>query len=79
MRRTLVGFDDQDLLILDEISASQHVSRAHVIRQAVSNYLEQFESANAADAANAADDAFGLWRAKKVDGLAFQHKLRQEW
>ena len=79
MRRTLVGFADQDLLTLDEISASQHVSRAQVIRQAVSNYLAQFKSADAADAVNATDEAFGLWRAKKVDGLAFQNALREEW
>ena len=79
MRRTLVGFADQDLLTLDEISAAQHVSRAQVIRQAVSNYLEQFKSANATDADKATDDAFGLWRAKKMDGLAFQNKLREEW
>jgi Ribbon-helix-helix protein, copG family len=79
MRRTLVGFADQDLSLLDEISASQHVSRAELIRQAVSNYLEQFKSADAAQAGKAADDAFGLWRAKKVDGMAFQNKLRQEW
>lgn len=76
MRRTLVGFADQDLSLLDEISASQHVSRAELIRQAVSNYLEQFKSA---DADKITGDAFGLWRAKKVDGLAFQNKLRQEW
>ena len=79
MRRTLVGFVDQDLSLLDKISASQHISRAELIRQAVSNYLEQFKSADAADADKAAGDAFGLWRAKKVDGLAFQNKLRQEW
>ena len=73
MRRTLVGFPDQDLLMLDSISASQHVSRAELIRLAVANYIEKFK------AIDDSDDAFGAWKAKKIDGLAYQAKLRQEW
>jgi metal-responsive CopG/Arc/MetJ family transcriptional regulator len=73
VRRTLVGFPDQDLSKLDAISAEQHVSRAELIRQAVSTYLEKFNPANADD------NAFGLWRGKKVDGLAYQNQLREEW
>jgi hypothetical protein len=25
------------------------------------------------------DDAFGLWGKRKVDGLAYQEKVRREW
>ena len=73
MRRTLVGFPDEDLLLLDAISTSQHVSRAELIRLAVSNYIEKFRS-NDDDAS-----AFGVWKSQKIDGLAYQTKLRQEW
>jgi metal-responsive CopG/Arc/MetJ family transcriptional regulator len=73
MRRTLVGFPDQDLLMLDTISARHQVSRAELIRLAVSSYIEKFK------AVDEADDAFGIWKVKKIDGLAYQAKLREEW
>lgn len=72
MRRTLVGFPEKDLLMLDSISASQHVSRAELIRLAVSSYIEKFKSDDDAQ-------AFGIWKAQKLDGLAYQTKLREEW
>jgi len=73
MKRTLVGFSDRDIQELDAMSAVKRVSRAELIRQAVSQYLEKFSP----DAA--ADLAFGLWRNKGEDGLAYQQRLRDEW
>jgi metal-responsive CopG/Arc/MetJ family transcriptional regulator len=73
MRRTLVGFSDRDLLELDALSALKQVPRAELIRQAVSAYLEKIRPADNSD------DAFGLWKDKKIDGLAYQKKLRNEW
>lgn len=73
MRRTLVGFSDRDLSELDALSALKQVPRSELIRQAVAAYLEKLRPA-----ANA-DDAFGLWKDKKIDGLAYQKKLRDEW
>lgn len=73
MRRTLVGFSDRDLSELDALSALKQVPRSELIRQAVSAYLEKLRPAAIAD------DAFGLWKDKKIDGLAYQKKLRDEW
>lgn len=73
MKRTLVGFSDRDIQALDALSDVKRVSRAELIRQAVSQYLEKFRS----DAATT--DAFGLWADKRVDGLAYQQRLREEW
>lgn len=73
MRRTLVGFPDKDLQELDALSGIKHVSRAELIRQAVSMYIEKYKPAVKSE------EAFGLWKAKKVDGLAHQEKLRDEW
>ena len=73
MRRTLVGFSENDIQELDALSAIKHVSRAELIRQAVSMYIEKYKPAVKSE------DAFGLWSAKKVDGLARQEKLREEW
>ena len=73
MRRTLVGFSDSDLSELDALSALKQVPRAELIRQAVGAYLEKVRLADNSD------DAFGLWKDKKSDGLAYQKNLRDEW
>ena len=73
MKRTLVGFSEHDIQELDALSGIQRISRAELIRQAVSSYLAKFKTADASE------EAFGLWSAKKEDGLAYQQRLREEW
>lgn len=73
MKRTLVGLSDQDFQALDTLSSVKHVSRAELIRQAVSQYLEKFKSEPVSD------HAFGLWCDRKEDGLAYQQRMREEW
>lgn len=73
MKRTLVGFSDQDIQALDALSDLKQVSRAELIRQAVSLYLEKFRPVEPSE------KAFGAWKDKKVDGLAYQQRLREEW
>lgn len=72
MMRTLVDIDDDDLKALNDLAATKNVSRASLIRKAVSAFLEQ----------SSVDDrsqAFGLWGNRKVDGLAYQEEIRGEW
>lgn len=73
VRRTLVGFSDKDIQELDALSEIKHVSRAELIRQAVSIYIEKFKPVERSE------EAFGLWETKKIDGLTYQEKLREEW
>ena len=73
MRRTLVGLSEKDFAELDALSAIQHVSRAELIRQGVALYIEKFKPAGNAE------EAFGLWKSKKTDGLVYQKRLRDEW
>lgn len=73
MRRTLVGFPDEDFEELDTLSEIQHVSRAELIRQAVALYIEKFKPADNPE------EAFGLWKTRETDGLAYQTRLREEW
>ena len=73
MKRTLLGLTDHDLQALDALSGIKRVSRAELIRQAVSQYLEKFKSEPPSDA------AFGLWAYKNEDGLAYQQRVRDEW
>jgi len=58
MKRTLVGLSDQDFQVLDTLSDVKRVSRAELIRQTVSQYLETFKSEPATEG------AFGLWAQK---------------
>ena len=70
--RTLVDLGDGQIQALDELSKKDKRSRAALIRQAIDDYLAKRHSEQE-------DDAFGLWGERKVDGLAYQEKVRREW
>ena len=70
--RALVDLDQEQVRKLDVMAKAQRRSRAALIRDAVAGYVEKSARATA-------DDAFGLWRGKSTDGLAFQEKARSEW
>ena len=70
--RTLVDLGDTQLHALDELSKKEKRSRAALIRQAIDEYLGQRRDRQESD-------AFGLWGKRKVDGLAYQKKVRSEW
>ena len=70
--RTLIDLGDIQIQALDELSKKEKRPRAALIRQAIDDYLR-----------NRRDErqrgAFGLWGKRKLDGLAYQKKLRGEW
>ena len=70
--RALINIDEKQIRELDRVARRENRSRASVIREAVSDYLQRRP-------ADAGDDAFGLWGQRKVDGLAYQEKMRGEW
>ena len=70
--RTLVDLGDTQIEALDELSKKEKRSRAALIRQAIDDYLAKRHITQG-------DDAFGLWGKRKVDGLAYQEKVRKEW
>jgi len=72
MMRTLVDLGDTQVQALDELSKKEKRSRAALIRQAIDDYLGKQRGRQAGD-------AFGLWGKRKVDGLAYQEKVRREW
>jgi hypothetical protein len=71
--RTLVDLPEVELERLNILSRARKVSRAELIRQAVSGFLAQNKAG--------LEDSFGLWSDKKrrVDGIQYQDKLRSEW
>jgi metal-responsive CopG/Arc/MetJ family transcriptional regulator len=70
--RTLVDLGDTQIQALDELSKKEKQSRAALIRRAIDDYLAKQHSKQE-------NDAFGLWGNRKVDGLAYQEKVRREW
>ena len=70
--RTIIDLPPAHLEGLDAVCRRDQVSRAEVVRRAVARLLAEERPA-------AADEAFGLWRASRVDGLEYEHGLRAEW
>jgi Ribbon-helix-helix protein, copG family len=70
--RTIIDLPEAQLDALDAICRREGISRAEAIRRAVAQHIQHERRA-------AGDPAFGLWRAKPIDGLAYQRRLRQEW
>lgn len=69
--RALVDIPDKQIDDLTVICEAKKLSRAEAIRQAIALYIERNKPG--------AVDAFGLWKNRKVDGLAYQEQVRSEW
>jgi len=70
--RTIIDLPEIQLEALDAVCAREGVSRAEGVRRAVAGYLKDARPAGP-------DPAFGLWRARPRDGVAYQRRLRREW
>ncbi|OGV25571.1 MAG: hypothetical protein A3F18_08185 [Legionellales bacterium RIFCSPHIGHO2_12_FULL_37_14] len=70
--RTIIDIDPKQLTLLDDFSKKQHTSRASIIRKAISVFIKEHIQVGE-------KEAFGLWRKDKVDALALQRKMRDEW
>jgi metal-responsive CopG/Arc/MetJ family transcriptional regulator len=69
--RIAIDLPEATLAKLNAINAKRNVHRSILIRGA----LDQFIKAN--DISETAQ-AFGAWKSR-IDGLAFQHTIRDEW
>ena len=74
MARFLVDVPADDVRKLDEIAKREGKSRAAVLREAVSSYLEESRK-------EGFEKYFGLWErhGSTVDGLEYERQLREEW
>jgi len=70
--RTIVDIDEKQVTILDEFSKSSHLSRAAVIREAITLFIEKRIKPTK-------HSAFGIWKDRNIDALNYQDKLRNEW
>jgi len=72
--RTLVDIPDDQIAELTRLAEQEKVSRAALVREAITDLLAKKHPQN--DDAIAA--AFGI-RPDMEDGLAYQERLRSEW
>jgi predicted transcriptional regulator len=63
---------DAQVDALDTLAKRERRSRAALIRAAIDGYLARHRHTQV-------EDGFGLWGKRKVDGLAYQEKVRGEW
>jgi Ribbon-helix-helix protein, copG family len=70
--RTIIEIPEAQLHALRDLCRREKVSRAEAIRRAVADYARSKQ-------AGAGQQAFGLWRRRRLDGLAYQRRLRRGW
>ena len=70
--RTVIDVPEELIESLDQVGGSEKRSRAALIREAITEFLQR-KSRPSAEA------AFGIWKNTGVDGLRYQEELRSEW
>jgi predicted transcriptional regulator len=70
--RALIDMNEAQVEALDTLAKRVRQSRAALIRAAIDDYLDRHHREQV-------EDGFGLWGKHKVDGLAYQEKVRSEW
>jgi predicted transcriptional regulator len=70
--RALIDMSDAQVEALDTLAKRARQSRAALIRAAIDDYLDRHHREQV-------EEGFGLWGTRKVDGLAYQEKVRAEW
>ena len=70
--RTIIEVPAEQLDALDAWCRRESISRAEGIRRAVDHLLS-------ARTGQASSQAFGLWRDRPEEGLAYERRVRDEW
>jgi hypothetical protein len=72
MPRTIIDLPPEQIEALDRLRAQRHMTRASLVREALATYLSSHH-------AGLADEAFGIWKKRKMRALSYEDKLRSEW
>ena len=70
--RTIIDLPEDQVTRLAAVCQREGFSRAEAVRRAVADYLD-------AKRVCERGDVFGIWRARKLDGVDYEKSLRQEW
>lgn len=76
MVRTIITMSEKDKKWLEEYSYASHLSVAETIRRAIREYREHKKGEFQKEALS---QTAGLWKSRKVDGLKYVGRLRDEW
>lgn len=76
MQRTLISISPEDRLWLEKQARHNNLSLAGVIRKAIACFREFIGQEGQVDVLK---KTAGLWKARRIDGLEYQNKLRKEW
>ena len=70
--RTIIDIPPYILREIDALAKEEKISRAEAVRRAMTEYLEKRPRSRL-------DAAFGIWKSRKIDPLAYEDALRGEW
>ena len=71
--RTIIDIPDTQIKILNKLSKKKRVSRAEIVRQALTNYIADYTRSQ-----KSYKLVFGIWKNRKINSLEYQQKLRDE-
>jgi metal-responsive CopG/Arc/MetJ family transcriptional regulator len=74
MTKTLINIPENILSSISFAAKSAEKSRSQLIREVLSDWLAQQVSQSKSN-----NEAFGILKNHKIDGMKLQHKLRKEW
>lgn len=72
--RTIIDIPDSDIEQLRRIQRKRSVSRAELIREAVTKLVISEQQSEMKES-----PAFGVWKDRAVDGVKYQEDMRTEW
>lgn len=73
--RTIVDIPDTQIETLNQLSKKKKISRAEIVRQALSQYINNYIKTS-----NGYKAAFGSWQNVEFrDSVSYQQKLRDQW
>lgn len=75
--RIVINLEDEQKAWLDREAALRCVSRASLIRQAVSEYQAKERRGSDVSLHRALEQTSGIWQSG--DGLEYQMRIRKEW
>ncbi|MBA3343428.1 MAG: ribbon-helix-helix protein, CopG family [Gemmatimonadaceae bacterium] len=70
--RTIIDIPPHILSEIDALAKKEKISRAEAVRRAMTEYLEKRPRSRP-------HAAFGIWKSRKIDPLAYEDALRGEW
>lgn len=74
--RTLIDLPQTQLDALDAYCREERISRAEAVRRAVGRFVP---AATAPKRGLREHPAFGSWRRRRINAVAYQRRLREEW